>query len=185
MVSLALAGANFGHTGTGEIYEPQPPADGAIYQQPCVFANVTNAINVNSPTYGGADNFTVSASAEVRSITFWTIFTDASHPFDIAVDIYEDNGGAMGTHFWGETVPAAYQTETFPTLPAGDYWLAMSVQNPPQPAGWLVSDPAFPPNMMQLNAGVWSTVSYDGMFGLYDHGAALTRSTWASIKSTF
>ncbi|PIE52593.1 hypothetical protein CSA37_05780 [Candidatus Fermentibacteria bacterium] len=58
---------------------------------------------------------------------------------------------------------------------------------PSVPAGWLVCDPTYPPNMYQYNSnsGGWGEVFYDGWFGLYDHEVALSRSTWADIKSSF
>lgn len=204
VAAIAFARTDFGYVGTGDTTNPAPASDGTLYEQPYDFPNLSNGIYVHQPTFGGADNFTFTASAEVRSITFWTVFTGAGHPFDIAVDIYEDASGTMGNHFWGETVPAAYQTETltgdqswgfdlyrsdlqlqnFPTVPAGDYWLSMSVIGSTDPVGWLVCDPTYPPNMYQYNNG-WATVLYDGWFGLYDHDVSLSRNTWAFIKSTF
>lgn len=205
VASLALAGqANFGHIGTGVGGNPsQGGTDATLYEQPYDFPNIANGIYVHAPQFGGADNFTFSAEAEVATITFWTVFTGSGHPYDIAVDIYEDNGGTLGAHFWGETVPGAYQTETLtgdqswgydlyqsdlelqnrPTVPAGDYWLAMSVLGASDPVGWLVCNPTYPPNMYQYNNG-WGVVAYDGWFGLYSEDA-LTRSSWGSIKSTF
>lgn len=76
------------------------------------------------------------------------------------------------------------QLQSYPALPAGNYWLAMSVLGAAQPVGWLVCDPTYPPNMYQYNNG-WGTVAYDGWFGLYDHDVALSRTTWGSIKSVF
>ncbi len=205
VVAVAFAGAaDFGYVGSGSVYDPQPQTDNAIYEQPYDFAALTNGIYVSGPQFAGADNFTVASAAEVKSITFWTVFTGAGHPFDIAVDIYEDASGSMGTQIWGETVPAAYQTETltgdqswgfdlyrsdlqlqsYPTLPAGDYWVSMSALGASDPVGWLVCDPTYPPNMYQYNNG-WGVVAYDGYFGLYDHDVALSRTSWGSIKSTF
>jgi hypothetical protein len=202
--AICMAGSNFGYVGTGAAGNPGASTDGTLYEQPYDFPTLSNGIYVHGPQFGGADNFTFAAEATVKSITFWTVFTDAGHPYDIAVDIYLDSGGTMGSHFWGETVPAAYQTETltgdqswgynlyrsdlqlqdYPTLPAGNYWLAMSVLGAAQPVGWLVCDPTYPPNMYQYNNG-WGTVAYDGWFGLYDHDVALSRTTWGSIKSVF
>lgn len=197
-------GSSFGHLGGGSSYDPPAPTDGTVYEQPYNFPAIANGIYVHAPQFGGADNFTLASGATVKSITFWTVFTGTTHPYDIAVDIYEDASGTFGSHFWGETVPAAYQTETltgdsswgfalyrsdlqlqnYPTVPAGSYWLAMTVLGATDPVGWLVCNPTYPPNMMQYNNG-WATVTYDGWFGLYDHDVALSRTTWGSIKSTF
>jgi|GEM_PF-3169491 len=203
LTGVIFAGADFGHI-SGSISTPANPTDATLYEQPYDFPALTNAIYVHSPQFGGADNFSFSSEATVKSITFWTIFTSATHPYDIAVDIYQDNSGVFGTHIWGETVPAAYQTETltgdqswglnlyrsdlqlqnFPTIPAGSYWLAMTVLGSADPVGWLVCNPTYPPNMYQYNSG-WATVAYDGWFGLYDHDVSLSRTTWADIKSIF
>jgi hypothetical protein len=200
---IMFASADFGHI-SGGISTPPNPADGTLYEQPYQFAALANGIYVHAPQFGGADNFSFSSEATVRSITFWTVFTSAGHPFDIAVDIYQNTGGTFGAHVYGETVPAAYQTETLtgdsswefalyrsdlqlseqPMLPSGSYWLVMKVLNAPAAVGWLVCDPTYPPNMMQYNSG-WGEVAYDGWFGLYDHNAALSRTTWGGIKSVF
>lgn len=204
VIGIAFAGADFGQLSGGVTSSPPQPADGTLYEQPYDFPNLDNAIFVHGPQFGGADNFTFASEATVKSITFWTIFSGTAHPYDIAVDIYQNTGGAFGTHIWGETVPGAYQTETltgdqswgldlyrsdlqlqnYPIVPAGDYWLAMSILGSSDNAGWLVCAPTYPPNMMQYNNG-WSTVAYDGWFGLYDTDVSLSRATWASIKTIF
>ena len=203
LTAVLLAAFDFGYIPGGSS-NPADPSWDALYEQPYDFPNIANGIYVHSPQFGGADNFTLTSSYEVHVITFWTVFTGAVHPYDIAVDIYQDASGALGTHVWGETVPAAYQTETltgdqswgfdlyrsdlqlqtFPTIAAGDYWLVMSVLGATDPVGWLVSDPLYPPNMMQKNT-TWGTVAYDGWFGLYDHDVSLSRTTWADIKSMY
>ncbi|MCD4708515.1 MAG: hypothetical protein K8S62_12355 [Candidatus Sabulitectum sp.] len=204
VTGILFAESDYGYISSGGTSSPPQPADGTLYEQPYDFPNLANAIYVHGPSYGGADNFTFTSEATVKSITFWMVFSSSAHPFDIAVDIYENTGGTFGSHIWGETVPGAYQTETltgdqswgfdlyqsdlqlqdYPAIPAGDYWLAMSVLGSPDNAGWLVCDPTYPPNMKQYN-GSWTTVNYDGWFGLYDHDVALSRTTWADIKTTF
>ncbi len=205
VVAVAFAGdTNFGYIGSRSTYDPQPPTDGTIYEQPYDFPNLGTGIYIHSPQFAGADNFTLASAAEVKSLSFWAVFTGPGHPFDIAVDIYEDASGSMGTHVWGETVPAAYQTETltgdqswglnlyrndlqlqsYANLVAGDYWMSLSVLGAPNPVGWLVCDPTYPPNMFQYIDG-WTVIGFDGWFGLYNHDVALSRSTWGSIKSTF
>lgn len=204
VMGLSLARSNFGDTGFIGTSKPPASTDGTLYEQPYDFPNLVNGIYVHAPQFGGADNFTFTSSATVQSITFWTVFLGTAHPCDIAVEIYQDASGSMGTHMWGETVPGAYQTETltgdqswgydlyridlqlqnYPTIPAGDYWLTMIVLDSSDPVGWLVCNPAYPPNMMQYNNG-WDTVAFDGWFGLYDHDVALARTTWASIKAAY
>lgn len=201
---LVFAGSDFGAVNFGGSSNPAQPTDGTLYEQPYDFPNLENAIFVHGPQYGGADNFTFASEATVKSITFWMVFSGTAHPYDIAVDIYENTGGSMGTNIWSETVPGAYQTETltgdqswgldlyrsdlqlqnYPTVPAGDYWLAMSVLGSSSNAGWLVCSPTYPPNMMQYNNG-WATVAYDGWFGLYDTDVSLARTTWADIKTMY
>jgi hypothetical protein len=202
--AIAFADTDFGYVGSGDISSPASSADGTLYEQPYDFPNLSNGIFVNGPQFAGADNFTLAASGWIRSITFWTVFSDPAHPFDIAVELYFDNSGVMGSLIWGETVPAAYQTETLtgdtqwgldlwrsdlqlqmgPIFPAGDYWLAMSVLGSSQSAGWLVCDPTYPPDMYQYDNS-WGTVPYDGWFGLYDHDVAISRTTWGNIKNSF
>jgi hypothetical protein len=205
VLGLSLAGSNFGDTGFVGSSKPPAPADGTLYEQPYDFPNISNGLFVNAPQYACADNFTFASQATVKSITFWTIFSGTNHPYDIALDIYQDNSGAFGPLVWSDTVVAANQTETltgdqswgldlyrsdlqlqsYPTIPAGTYWLAMSILGSTQSAGWLVCAPTYPPDMMQRNGSNWVTQPYDAWFGLYDHDVALARTTWASIKTTF
>jgi len=204
VLDLTLGESNFGDTGfTGSSKRPAP-ADGTIYEQPYDFSSLANGIYVHRPQYGGADNFTFASQATVKSITFWTVFIGNGHPFDIAVDIYQNNSGEFGAIVWSDTVAAANQTETltgdqawgldlyrsdlqlqsYPILPAGDYWLAMTVLGSSSPVGWLVSSPTVSPFMKQYDNG-WHTTYYESWFGLYDHDVALARTTWASIKTAF
>jgi len=205
VLGLCLAGSNFGDTGIVGSSKPPAPSDGTLYEQPYDFPNIANGIYVHASQFAGADNFTFANQATVKSITFWTIFSDANHPYDISVKIYQDNSGQFGTLVWSDTVAAANQTETltgdqswgfdlyrsdlhlqsYPTIPAGDYWLTMTVFNTSAPVGWLVCAPTYPPNMKQYKNSAWTTVLYDGWFGLYDHDVALARTTWASIKAAY
>ncbi len=133
------------------------------------------------------------------------VFTTAGHPYDIKLDIYQDNSGEFGTLVWSDTVAAANQTETltgdqswgldlyrsdlqlqsYPTIPAGTYWLAVSVFSSSDMVGWLACDSTYLPNIKQSNNGTWNDFLFDFWFVLYDHDVALARTTWADIKAAY
>ncbi len=205
VLGLTLGESNFGDTGFVGTSKLPASTDGTLYEQPYDFPNLTNGIYVYAPQFACADNFAFTSSATIKSIAIWMVFTTAGHPYDITLDIYQDNSGEFGTCVWSDTIAAANQTETltgdqqwgfdlyrsdlqlqnYPTLPAGTYWLAVSVLSSSNLVAWLVCDPTYPPNMKQYNSGTWNSFPYDCWFGLYDHDVALARTTWASIKTAF
>lgn len=159
---------------------------------------------MNNDGFAAADNFILNSESDIGSITFWTIHGN-THPNEIALEIFENTGGAQGNFVWGETVPTIYMTETLtgftmwgyelweleldlqtnPTLAEGEYWLTMTVLNSAGPDAWLICDPIYTDVMYQISYGVWWIIPYDAFFMIKGVETALDHQTWAGIKSVW
>jgi hypothetical protein len=215
-VSFAGSAGDLGHITPPAIYpaiQDGPTTDNVAYQQPFVFALLTNGLPfVGASSLMMADDFELTQQVDIASMEIWVIYT-STVPTGMKVQFRSDNASTPGSVLWEQTssnmtIAATGLTSWGYNLSynkitlaqpywygaaATRYWVALQTVGGAGSQWWLCQNAAFftMSYYSTNNGSSWSSsqaafgTAYDQFFVLIKSPTGLTHSTWGEIKTNF
>jgi|GEM_PF-1498030 len=125
---------------------PHAGSDAIVFSQTYVYANITNGIRLTGDESYWADDFVLSANADIQNIRFWIVYNGSPAPSSYDMALTQDSGDSdpsTATAVWNESAMTTTMVDTgdeqwglavwevtcsvsapFPSLVSGQrYWL--------------------------------------------------------------
>ncbi len=109
LLLVLIAGMAPAAGGTVLAGNPLPMGD-ILWEHPYDYSTLDDGYYINAGRLC-QDDFVIDSQSDIEAFTVWTVY-DNSHPRNLEVALYNDNGGSPGSEFWRVTVDAANITDT-------------------------------------------------------------------------